>query len=160
MKKNHPSGDTLLTALLVKVLRIMKLTTALLIIGCLHVAANGFSQDAKVTLNLKDVSIPHLFKAIEKKTAYRFAYSNDILPQTFLVTVAVKEELVSAVLKSALENTGLKFDLIDDEVIVVSKAVTGKAVITITGKVTDELGYPLTGVSVYIKGTSSIGTVT
>jgi TonB-dependent starch-binding outer membrane protein SusC len=160
MKKNHPSGDTLLTALLVKVLRIMKLTTALLIIGCLHVAANGFSQDAKVTLNLKDVSIPHLFKAIEKKTAYRFAYSNDILPQTFLVTIAVKEELVSAVLKSALENTGLKFDLIDDEVIVVSKAVIGNAVMTITGRVTDESGYPLTGVSVYVKGASSVGTVT
>ena len=160
MKKNHPSGDTLLTALLVKVLRIMKLTTALLIIGCLHVAANGFSQDAKVTLDLKDVSIPHLFKAIEKKTAYRFAYSNDILPQTYLVTIAVKEAPVSAVLKSALENTGLKFDLIDDEVIVVSKAVTGKAVIAINGKVTDESGYPLTGVSVYVKGSPSIGTVT
>jgi len=160
MKKNHPSGDTLLTALLVKVLRIMKLTTALLIIGCLHAAASGYSQDAKVTLNLKEVSIPHLFKAIEKKTTYRFAYSNDILPQTFLVTIAVKEAPVLAVLKSALENTGLKFDLIDDEVIVVSKTISGKAVITITGRVTDESGYPLTGVSVYVKGAGSIGTVT
>jgi len=45
----------------------MKLTTALLIIGCLHAAASGYSQDAKVTLNLKEVSIPHLFKAIEKR---------------------------------------------------------------------------------------------
>lgn len=160
MKKNHPSGDTLLTALLVKVLRVMKLTTALLLIGCLHVAANGFSQDAKVTLNLKEVSIPHLFKAIEKKTTYRFAYSNDILPQTYLVTIAVKEVPVSDVLRSALENTGLKFDLIDDEVIIVSKAISGKAVIPITGRVTDEAGYPLTGVSVYVKGTPSIGTVT
>ncbi|MHA4812052.1 SusC/RagA family TonB-linked outer membrane protein [Flavitalea flava] len=138
----------------------MKLTTALLIIGCLHVAAHGFSQDAKVTLNLKDVSIPHLFKVIEKKTAYRFAYSNDILPQTLLVTVAVKEASVSSVLRSALENTGLKFDLIDDEVIVVSKLVPAKQAIVITGKVTDESGYPLTGVSVYVKGASSIGTVT
>ncbi|HTI08222.1 MAG TPA: SusC/RagA family TonB-linked outer membrane protein [Puia sp.] len=138
----------------------MKLTTALLIIGCLHVAASGFSQDTKVTLNLKEVSIPHLFKAIEKKTTYRFVYSNDILPQTFLVTISVKEVPVSDVLKSALENTALKFDLIDDEVIVVSKAVSGKAVTTITGRVTDEAGYPLTGVSVYVKGSSSIGTVT
>ena len=160
MKKKHPSGDTLLTTLLVKVLRIMKLTTALFIIGCLHVTANGFSQDAKVTLNLKEVTIPHLFKAIEKKTPYRFAYSNDILPQTFLVTIAVKEAPVSAVLKSALENTGLKFDLIDDEVIVISKVLSGIAGIPVTGKVTDESGYPLSGVSVYVKGASSVGTVT
>jgi len=70
------------------------------------------------------------------------------------VTIAVKEAPVLAVLRSALENTGLKFDLIDDEVIVVSKAISGRAVITITGRVTDESGYPLAGVSVYVKGAS------
>lgn len=160
MKKNHPSGDAFLTTLLVKVLRIMKLTTALLIIGCLHAGAKGFSQDTKVTLNLKEVSIPYLFKTIEKKTSYRFVYSNDIIPQAFLVTIAIKDAPVSTVLRSALESTGLKFDLIDDEVIVIAKSFAGKAAVTITGKVLDESGYPLTGVSVYVKGQPSIGTVT
>src|SRR5438552_7766632 len=121
MKKNHPPGDTLLY----KVVRIMKLTTAFLIIGCLHVTASGLSQEAKISLSLKDVPIPRFFKSIEQKTDYRFAYSNDILPSNFLVTISVKETPVSSVLKAALERTGLKFDLIDNEVIVISKDIAG-----------------------------------
>ncbi|MES1249335.1 MAG: carboxypeptidase-like regulatory domain-containing protein, partial [Chitinophaga rupis] len=139
----------------------MKLTTALLLIGCLHTAATGLSQESKVTLDLRDVSIPRLFKAIEKKTAYRFVYSNDILPPTFLVSVTVNETPVTSVLRTALVNTGLIFNMVDDEVIVVSKALPpGKASITVTGTVTDESGNPLSGVSVYLKGAQSVGTVT
>src|SRR5690349_9167402 len=138
MKNNHPHWRMLPSKPLVKVLRIMKLTTALLIIGCLQVTAHGFSQEARVTLSCKDVSIPQLFKVIEKKTDYRFAYSNDIVPRDYLVTISVKDSPVSSVLRTALENTGLKFDLIDDEIIVVSQEVPRATAATITGKVTDD----------------------
>src|ERR1044072_7923119 len=122
MKKFHPpKADTLLYTALAKAVRIMKLTTVLLIIGCLHVSAKGLSQEEKVTLSLKNASIPQLFKSIEKITDYRFAYSNDILPRNFLVTIAVKETAVSTVLRSALAESGLRFNLIDNEVIVISK---------------------------------------
>jgi TonB-linked SusC/RagA family outer membrane protein len=161
MKKNHPpTADTFLYTALAKVVRIMKLTTALLIIGCLQVSAKGLSQEEKVTLTLKNASIPQLFKSIEKVTDYRFAYSNDILPREFLVTISVKETPVSSVLKTALSETGLKFDLIDNEVIVISKDISGVANIIVSGIVTSEGGLPLPGVSVYVKGSASIGTIT
>jgi TonB-linked SusC/RagA family outer membrane protein len=161
MKKNHPQkADTFLYAALAKGVRIMKLTTALLIIGCLHVSAKGLSQEEKVTLILKNASIPQLFKSIEKVTQYRFAYSNDILPREFLVTISVKEMPVSSVLKTALSETGLKFSLIDNEVIVISKGISGAASIIVSGIVTSETGMPLPGVSVYVKGAPSIGTIT
>src|SRR5690349_9725725 len=161
MKKNHPpTADTFLYAAFAKGVRIMKLTTALLIIGCLHVSAKGLSQEEKVTLTLKNASIPQLFKSIEKITEYRFAYSNDILPREFLVTISVKETPVSSVLKTALSETGLKFSLIDNEVIVISKDISGMASITVSGIVTSETGMALPGVSVYVKGTPSIGTIT
>jgi TonB-dependent starch-binding outer membrane protein SusC len=161
MKKNHPpKADTFLYTALAQAVRIMKLTTALLIIGCLHVSAKGLSQEEKVTLTLKNVSIPQLFKSIEKITEYRFAYSNDILPRDFLVSITVKETPVSSVLKKALSETGLKFNLIDNEVIIISKDISGVASITISGIVTNEAGTPLQGVSVYLKGSASIGTIT
>ncbi len=161
MKKNHPpTADTFLYAAFAKGVRIMKLTTALLIIGCLHVSAKGLSQEEKVTLTLKNASIPQLFKSIEKVTDYRFAYSNDILPREFLVTISVKETPVSSVLRTALSETGLKFSLIDNEVIVISKDISGMASITVSGIVTSEAGMALPGVSVYVKGTPSIGTIT
>lgn len=160
MKKFHPpKADTFLYTAIAKAVRIMKLTTALLIIGCLHVSAKGLSQEEKVTISLKNASIPQLFKSIEKVTDYRFAYSNDILPHGFLVTISVKETPVSSVLKTALLETGLRFNLID-EVIVISKELNGLAGIPIDGKVTNEAGAPLQGVSVVVKGSNSIGTVT
>src|SRR5689334_12621683 len=161
MKKFHPpKADNLLYTTLAKAVRIMKLTTALLIIGCLHVSAKGLSQEEKVTLSLKNASIPQLFKSIEKVTDYRFAYSNDILPPDFLVTISVKETPVSSVLKKALYETGLKFNLVNNEVIIISKDISGMASITVSGIVTNETGTPLPGVSVYVKGNSSIGTIT
>ncbi|HEX6428838.1 MAG TPA: TonB-dependent receptor [Niastella sp.] len=161
MKKNHPPmADTFLYTALAKAVRIMKLTTALLIICCMHVSAKGLSQEQKVTLTLKNASIPQLFKSIEKITEYRFAYSNDILPREFLVSISVKETPVSSVLKTALSETGLKFSLIDNEVIVISKDISGMANLTVSGIVTSETGMPLSGVSVYVKGTPSIGTIT
>lgn len=160
MKKNHPLADTFLYVASANIVRIMKLTTALLIIGCLQVSAKGLSQEEKVTLTLKDASIPQLFKSIEKKTDYRFAYSNDILPRDFLVTISVKETPVSSVLRSALQRTGLRFEVVDNEVIVVSKDISGMASIIVTGTVTNESGTPLQGISVYVKGMASVGTIT
>lgn len=161
MKKFHPPKvDTLLYTASAKAVRIMKLTTALLIIGCLHVSAKGLSQEEKVTLSLRNASIPQLFKSIEKVTEYRFAYSNDILPRDFLVTISVKETPVSYVLKTALAETGLKFNLVDKEVIIVSKDISGMAVFSVSGIVTNETGTPLAGVSVYVKGNNAIGTIT
>src|SRR5688572_17880167 len=160
MKKNHPpTADTFLYTPLAKAVRIMKLTTALLIIGCLHVSAKGLSQEEKVTLTLKNASIPQLFKSIEKVTEYRFAYSNDILPRDFLVNISVKETPVSSVLQTALGQTGLKFNLVDNEVIIISKDLNDKVAGIVTGLVTNEGGAPLPGVSVYVKGSGSVGTV-
>jgi TonB-dependent starch-binding outer membrane protein SusC len=160
MKKIHPPGEGFLYTAYAKAVRIMKLTTALLIIGCLHVSAKGLSQEEKVTITLKNASIPQLFKSIEKLTDYRFAYSNDILPPDFLVSISVKETPVSSVLKTALSETGLKFNLVDKEVIVISKDINGIAGNIVSGVVTNEAGTALAGVSVYVKGANSVGTVT
>src|SRR5690349_5947994 len=161
MKKFIPPGaEPFLYTAYAKAVRIMKLTTALLIIGCLHVSAKGLSQEEKVTLSLRNASIPQLFKSIEKVTDYRFAYSNDILPRDFLVNIAVKETPVSSVLKTALAETGLKFNLVDNEVIIISKEISGIVSTTVSGIVTSETGTPLPGVSVYVKGNNAIGTIT
>ena len=65
---------------LTKLLRIMKLIAILLFVCAMSVSAGGFSQNAKVTLSLKGVKLTRFFKAIEKETNYRFAFSNDIIP--------------------------------------------------------------------------------
>ena len=119
MKMNHVYGGRFLEAPFIKLLRIMKLTSLLLLVCAMSVSAGGFSQDAKVTLSLKGVKLVKFFKAIEKETSYRFAFSNDIIPSSHTVTIDVNEVPVSQVLTDVLASTKLKFRLVDESGIII-----------------------------------------
>ena len=166
MKMNHVYGGRFLEAPFIKLLRIMKLTSLLLLVCAMSVSAGGFSQDAKVTLSLKGVKLVKFFKAIEKETSYRFAFSNDIIPSSHTVTIDVNEVPVSQVLTDVLASTKLKFRLVDESgiIIISEKAIDPISVNvtillnTITGKVTNDKGEPLSGATVQVKGAAKATT--
>lgn len=74
------------------------------------------------------------------------------------MTVQETDKEVNEILKTCLKNTGLWFE-ISGNAVVIKKEVTATEGRKITGKVVDEKGNPLPGVTVIIKGTS-LGTVT
>lgn len=163
MKKSHAYRWGPLTPPLAKLLRVMKLTGVFMLVGVMAVSAGGFSQDSRVSLSLREVKLAKFFKAIEKETSYRFAFSNDILPAGQTVTVNVKRAPVSEVLKEVLTPTGLKYRFADESGIIIISEKTGDAATKqapvilfkpVTGKVTDDKGIPLPGVTVFIKGTN------
>jgi TonB-linked SusC/RagA family outer membrane protein len=138
----------------IKVIMFMKLTVFLTVFACLHVSAKIYSQDTKVSLKLKSVSIQHLFNAIEKKTAYRFAFSNDIIPQNMKVSIDVQNTPVSEVLSHALDRSNLDFRMLENGMIVVADRDNVRQIIRVGGRVLDANGEPLEGVSITIKGSS------
>jgi TonB-dependent SusC/RagA subfamily outer membrane receptor len=162
MKKNHAYRWSFTNPPLTKLLKIMKLTAILLTVCFMSASAGGFSQDVKVNLSLKDVKLTRFFKAIEKETKYRFAFSNDIIPEGRIVTINVKETPVSQVLNEVLSTTNLKYRFVEESGIFIisekSKSPFGDIETipqrTITGKVTSDKGEPLSGVSLQVKGTS------
>lgn len=166
MKKNHAYRWSLASPSLTNLLRIMKLTTALMFLVVVSVSAHGFSQEAKVTISLTKVKLTRLFKAIEKETDYRFAFSNDIIPLGRIVTVNVNDVTVSQVLKEVFASTKLKFRFVDESgIIIISektaddfKETLSPAAIIITGRVTNNKGEPLPGVTVQVKGSSKATT--
>ncbi len=133
---------------------IMRLTAYFTLFTCLHVAANGYSQDARVSLKLNGASVQSLFRAIEKRTSYRFVYSNDIIPEGLNVSIDVQNTAVSEVLGHTLDRFNLDFRMMDKEVIVVADRATIRTIAAIRGKVADANGAPLEGVSITIKGAS------
>ena len=162
MKKNHAYRWISTNPSVTKLLKIMKLTSILLLICALSVHAGGFSQDVKVNLSLNGVKLTKFFKVIEKETKYRFAFSNDIIPDGRIVTINVKEAPLSEVMSVVFSKTNLKYrcDEVSGIFIISEKsnastAETQAAVIrTITGKVTNEKGESLADVSVQVKGSS------
>ena len=80
-----------------KILLIMKLTTCLLFLACMHASAKGVAQ--KVTLNENNSSLQTVLKKIETQTGYTFLYENDVLKKALPVSLQVKELPLDQVLR-------------------------------------------------------------
>lgn len=154
--------------LLQKAVRIMKITAVILLIGCLHVNAAGYSQ--KISLSEKEVSIEKIFKEIKKQTGYKFLYNSSVLDGTKSVTINVKSATVAEVLELCLKGQSLEYKIkTDDKIIIIKRKefITDSdgvneisdRYIDVRGVIIDENGSPAQGVNVVVKGTNK-GTTT
>ena len=155
------SHDTV--RLIIKCLLMTKLAILFIFILSMQSFANGYGQ-GNISLRLENSQLKKVFKAIEAEGYFRFVYKDAILPKDQLISIRVKDAQVEEVLEKVLEKTGLSYHKLSDNLIVITKesplepARTFLAV-KIGGKVTNDKGEPLKGVSVVEKGTNN-GTVT
>lgn len=136
-----------------KVLTVMKLTVLLLALSVCQVMAKAKAQE-KITLNLNRASINQVLSAIEKQGYYRFVYNSNLIDLKQKTSIDAKDASIDDVLKNLFTKTTLSYNRLEDNLIVVMENETLKKDITITGKVSDARGNPLSGASVTIKGTS------
>lgn len=141
-----------------KIWRIMRLSALLLMAGALQISAKGVAQ--RVTMSVKNTPLSTVFTNINRQTGYIVFYNYDALQSARPVTVDVKNATIQELLNASLMGQGLEY-AIDDKTITVTKAVARvqmlpalPAQIVITGRITDENGTPLAGVSVVVKGTA------
>lgn len=142
----------------------MKLCLVLLLATCLQVSAKSHGQtDKKLSVDFHGISLVKAFGKISQQTQWRFIYSDDLIPKDVRVYFKGSDEPLTTVLSGILQNTGLHFKMMDNQVVVIRKTSTQlqQAVDQnmIEGTVKDESGAPMSGVSVHISGTNS-GTVT
>lgn len=143
-----------------QLIRIMKLTTVILLSACLHVAAAGRGQ--KVSLSLKDVSIQNVFEEVGVRAGITIIYSDAYFKNTKLVTIDVKDVSVSEVIRQCL--SGLPFIYQYEGNSIVIKPITvhklpgiippsvPAALPPVTGIVRGPDGKPITGANIIIKG--------
>lgn len=140
-----------------------KLTTLLILISLMQVSAKVYSQAGKLDLSIKKATILQVFDEIEDNSSYRFFYDNEHVDLTKEVSIESTNQEIAAVLQELFEGTDLTYQVNDHLILVQSKIAKSNASAQqhnkITGKVTDEGGLPLPGVTILVKGTST-GTVT
>ncbi len=158
MKKNKLRRASKLHRNLIKSLLIMKFTVLLVLMASTQISARVFSQETKLSLHLKNADFSKLFKAIERKTDFRFVYSSNILPAEKKLTIDVQRTALSEILKSALYNTALTYSE-ENKLIIISLKNSLVQLRKISGTVTDEKGNPLIGVTVKVIG-SAMATTT
>ncbi|WP_240312827.1 TonB-dependent receptor [Flavihumibacter solisilvae] len=136
----------------------MKLTALFLTVFCLQVAATGMAQET-VTVSVRNTSLKKLFSIIQRQTNYRFLYHDGLVSGETRIDLEVSDMPVDQVLNRVLSNTSLSYRLVNKNLVVINRSAEMDKDITVRGKVTNEQGQPLEGVSVNIKGSKS-GTVT
>jgi hypothetical protein len=71
-----------------KLLKVMKLTTVLLFIACLHAVAHTSGQT--VTLSLRNVPVQKVFKAVSRQTGVSIVYCENLFEELDRVSINVK----------------------------------------------------------------------
>ena len=155
-----------------KLLRVMKLTTAFLLITALHLSAGTLGQT--VSYSAKNAKLEKVFSVIEKQTGYGFFYKVPDLKGAKSVSVDLKNAGLKEALEKILQNQSLNFSIEGNTVFITQKpqpaqlfslgdgiifSIPGPPPFDVHGVVKDETGNPAVGVSVKIKGTNK-GTTT
>ncbi|QEH43239.1 SusC/RagA family TonB-linked outer membrane protein [Chitinophaga sp. XS-30] len=142
-----------------KIVLVMRLTTVLLI-ACMQVSASGFGQ--QITINQKNASLASVLKAIRKQSQYDFFYDGRIIPKGKFIDVNLKNADIDEALRSVLEGISLTYTINGKIVTIIRKTPAEAAdsgqvaeLIEVRGKVVDENGKPMSGASVFERGSRS-----
>ena len=137
----------------------MKITFFILLAFFMQVSAETYSQQAKVSLECQNEELSRVLKNLEKQTNLYFFFNDKALDTKQKVSVSVKDMKLDEVLKQLL-GSGYSWEIVNNLIVVRQQVTTPQQqTVKITGKVTDEAGQALPGVTVMIKGTQ-LGTAT
>ena len=153
MKKNWLGGSLCLHRWPVqKMLLAMKWTFVFTVLLCLNASASLHSQDTKVNLDLKGVGFKKALEMLGKKGNVRFMYTEEMLPASASLHLSFKETPVLDAVKTLLANTGLQYKVMNGDLIILSAGEAAIADQRIKGRVTDEKGNPVPGVTIRVVG--------
>jgi TonB-linked SusC/RagA family outer membrane protein len=145
-----------------KTLRIMKLTAILLFAAAMHVSAKGVSQD-KISLSLKNAPLEKAFGEIEVQSGFVFIYKDETVKDK-RISIQLSNVTLSQALDECLKGQALSYQIVGKSVAI--KAIrkntdqiggepTGTPpFIDVRGRVVNEKGEPVEGVTVTVKGNS------
>ncbi|WP_159517003.1 TonB-dependent receptor [Sunxiuqinia indica] len=156
-----------------KLLLIMKLVVVFIFAFIVTASAGSYAQHIKLSVNLQEKSIKEVLEDIERQSEYIFFYEDSKVSLTDKVTVQLSDKSIHEILDQLFDGTNYVYQVDDRQVMIAQstaetldekeispvKTQTGQTNRrTITGKVVDEAGMPLPGVSIIVEGTS-IGVV-
>jgi len=143
-----------------KTIMVMRLTTLLLLVGCLQASAAGFAQ--KVSLSETDAPLKKVFQEIRRQTGYVFFYNARLLERSHNISISTKDAPLEQVLNQCFEGQPLTYSIVNKTIVVRARkeeppqpAITDStpSPFWISGRITDEsTGKPIEGASITPKG--------
>ncbi|GGD20738.1 SusC/RagA family TonB-linked outer membrane protein [Hyunsoonleella pacifica] len=111
----------------------------------------GFSQNIKINIDHdQELSVIDVFELIKKETDYRFVYRTESFKNA--PSVKLNKGIITAhdLLSRCLSSSNYLYELTADKTIILKQKPPANQNRTISGKVTDENGVPLPGVTILV----------
>ncbi|AMM52762.1 membrane protein [Rufibacter sp. DG15C] len=121
-------------------------------------------QKARITISLTNGTLQDFIKKVEAETSFKFTFDENEIPQKTSISVKAIDEPLDKVLDKVSSTSDLEFKQISNNIHVRSKKrpvsqpkayAVQQNVFQVTGKVSDENGAGLPGVTVLAKGTTN-----
>ncbi|TKG94119.1 SusC/RagA family TonB-linked outer membrane protein [Puteibacter caeruleilacunae] len=136
----------------------MKITILLLLCIVIQSNASIYSQNTKLSVDMKDATIDEILVHFDKQSEFQFFYQADLFENEAKMSVREKDILIEEFLKNYLEPNGYQYE-IKDKTIILSKApktepnaVKKEDGDKVGGKVTDSEGVAMPGVTITVLG--------
>lgn len=113
------------------------------------------NNENPITLNVNHAKLKDIFSLIEKQSAYTFVFDATLKEQNQLFSLHEKEISIQNLIQKLENQSNLNFQILNKTITVIS--IQQKEALIIKGKVVDENGLPLPGVSILQKGTQNAG---
>ncbi len=147
---------------------IMRLIFLFSVIFTCSIWATAYSQNTKLSLDVRSTSIKNVLHQIESQTEFRFIYETGKINMDKKISIRVANETVEDILDQIFRGENINYMITEDHLILIDPWAAAKAkesaaallqAIKISGTIVDITGEPLPGVNIVVKGTFT-GTVT
>ena len=146
------------------VFTIMRSFILFVLLGLTTLKASDSYSQTTITINVEKVSLEELLNEIQVKSEYIFFYKDAILPKDKSITVKKENATLKNILGPIFQRHLLGYS-VDDRQVTIFKLKTTSALpstvldkvqdFTVTGKVVDGSGVPLSGANIVEKGTTN-----
>ena len=163
MKKNNWINGRASSFQQKKILLIMKLLFVFMLGFMLQsYAVVSQAQNKRFNLQFDNNTLKEVLQKLEDQTEFSFIYKDESINSENVVSGIFREKKVTEILDKILRNTELSYTINGDVIIILpkdSETFIEQQKQGVSGKVTDNSGVALPGVTVLIKGTTN-GTIT
>jgi TonB-linked SusC/RagA family outer membrane protein len=151
-------------ALLTQIIRVMRITAFLLLVTLIQVSAATYAQ--RLTMHQNKASLKEIFNQINLQTGYDVVWNSDQLANTSKVSANFNNVEVSEVLNKILPEQKLTYTITDKTIVIsplrepslLDNIKAPLLAIDVHGRVVDEKGRPLPGVTIKLKDGSQVTT--
>ena len=147
---------------LTKTFRIMRISILFLLVSVMQtLAIDAYSQKMILSLDLSNKKLVDVMDEIEDQSEFYFLYNEKLIDLDKVVSISVDDQKIDEILDQLFSESDVDYTITDRKIILAPSHLSGTQAqqSVVSGRVIDEDGEPLPGVTVMVKGTTN-GTIT